>query len=250
MKNNNLFSIIMPCFNAEKFIGQSIESVIKQTYTNWELIIINDYSNDSSFEIINSFNDKRIRLINNLTNEGVSFSRNQGIKIAKGNFISFLDSDDIWHEDMLMTQLSYLNSGFDVCCSNYFIIDEKGKKIKEIKDIEIIDSKSILKSNLIPNSSASYSSYKLGKFYQKNIGHEDYLMWLLMFKNKTELKVIRVQKPLMLYRSHSKNLSHSKLKSAKWTWYIYYNELGFSLIRSLYYFSFYFIKGIKKHITF
>jgi glycosyltransferase involved in cell wall biosynthesis len=239
----------MPCFNAEKFIRQSIESVINQTYSNWELIIINDCSNDTSLKIINSYNDKRIKIINNLTNEGVSFSRNQGIKIAKGNFISFLDSDDIWHDDMLMTQLIYLNSGFDVCCSNYFIIDEKGKKIKEIKDIEIIDSKSILKSNLIPNSSASYNAFTLGKFYQKNIGHEDYLMWLLMFKKSSKLKVIRVQKPLMLYRSHSKNLSHSKLKSAMWTLNIYYNELDFSLIHSLYYFSFYFTKGIKKHIT-
>lgn len=232
MKTNKLFSIIMPCYNAEKYLKQSIYSVLKQTYENWELIIINDCSTDRSFKISNSFKDHRISLINNLKNEGVAFSRNEGIKKAKGNFIAFIDSDDLWNEDKLLTQLNYLNKGYDICCSNYIKIDEFGNFIKEIKDIEIVDFKSILKSNVIPNSSAVYNVDRLGKFYQKKIGHEDYLMWLNIFKSNPSLIGYRIQENLMSYRIHSENISASKFRSATWTWNIYYYELRLGLLKS------------------
>ena len=247
MKKNKLFSIIMPCYNAEKYLKQSIDSVLKQTYENWELIIINDCSTDTSFKIINSFNDHRISLINNLKNEGVSFSRNEGIKKAKGNFIAFIDSDDLWKEDKLLTQLNYLNKGYDICCSNYIQIDEYGNFIKEIKDLEIIDFKSILKSNVIPNSSAVYNVDRLGKFYQKKIGHEDYLMWLNMFKSNPSIIGYRVQESIMFYRCHSENISYSKFKASRWTWNIYYNELNYSFLNSINYFTSYIYESVKKH---
>lgn len=232
MKTNKLFSIIMPCYNAEKYLKQSIDSVLQQTYENWELIIINDCSTDKSLKIINSFKDDRISLINNLKNEGVSFSRNEGIKNAKGNFIAFIDSDDLWNKHKLMTQLNYLNKGYDICCSNYIQIDEFGNFIKEIKDLEIIDFKSILKSNLIPNSSAVYNVEKLGKFYQKKIGHEDYLMWLNILKSDSGIIAYRVQENLMSYRCHSENISYSKFTAAIWTWNIFYTELELGFLQS------------------
>lgn len=237
----------MPCYNSEKYLEQSIYSVLKQTYENWELIIINDCSTDKSLSIINSFYDHRISLINNFKNEGVAFSRNEGIKKAKGNFIAFLDSDDLWNKDKLMIQLNYLDKGFEICCSNYIKINNLGIFIKEIKDIETIDFNSILKSNVIPNSSAVYNVDKLGKFYQKKIGHEDYLMWLNMFESNSNISGYRVQESLMFYRSHSKNISHSKLKASIWTWNIYYNELNFSFLKSINYFTSYVYHSVKKY---
>jgi glycosyltransferase involved in cell wall biosynthesis len=247
MNKNKLFSIIMPCYNAEKYLKQSIDSILKQTYGNWELIIINDSSTDSSLKIINSFKDHRISLIDNLKNEGVAFSRNKGIKMAKGDFIAFIDSDDLWNEKKLFTQLNYLNRGYDICCSNYIKIDELGNFIKEIKDLEIIDFKSMLKSNLIPNSSAVYNVDRLGKFYQKKIGHEDYLMWLNIFKLDSSIIAYRVQENLMSYRSHSENISYSKFTAAIWTWNIYYNELELGFLQSSKSFINYIYKNFIKY---
>ena len=247
MKTNNLFSIIMPCYNAEKYLKKSIESVLNQTHKNWELIIINDCSSDSSLKIINYFKDHRISLINNLKNEGVAFSRNKGVKIAKGNFIAFIDSDDLWNKKKLLIQLNFLNKGYYICCSNYIKIDEFDNFIKEIKDIKIIDFKSILKSNVIPNSSAVYNVDKLGKFYQKKIGLEDYLMWLNIFKSNVGLIAYRVQENMMSYRSHSENISYSKFTSAIWTWNIFYTELNLGFFQSSKSFLHYTYKNLIKY---
>jgi glycosyltransferase involved in cell wall biosynthesis len=244
---NKLFSIIMPCYNAEKYLKQTIDSILKQTYENWELIIINDCSTDTSLKIINSFNDHRISIINNLKNEGVAFSRNEGTKKAKGSFIAFIDSDDLWNEDKLLIQLNYLNKDYDICCSNYIKIDKFGKFIKEIKDDEIIDFKSISKSNVIPFSSAVYNVDRLGKLYQKQIGHQDYLMWLNIFKSDSNIIAYRVQENLMSYRYHSENMSNSKFKAAIWTWNIYYNELELGFLQSSKNFISYMLKNFVKY---
>ena len=237
----------MPVYNADKYLKQSIYSVLNQTCEAWELIIINDCSTDKSLEIINSFEDHRISLINNSKNEGVAYSRNEGTKKAKGTFIAFIDADDLWNEEKLLTQLNYLNGGYEICCSNYTKIDKYDNVIKEMKDVEKLDFATMLKSNVIPNSSAVYNVNKLGKFYQKKIGHEDYHMWLTMFKSNPSIRGYRVQESLMSYRSHSENISHSKFKAASWTWNIYYNELNYSLVSSIYYFISYTYQSVKKH---
>lgn len=244
--SKELFSIILPCYNAKKYIEESVNSVIRQTYQNWELIIVDDCSTDSTLEVINSFTDSRISILRNLTNQGVAMSRNKGIKKAKGNFISFLDADDIWLEHKLMMQLSYLQRGYLVCCSNYVIIDENGIFIKEVLGHKEFGFISMLASNLIANSSAIYNVDILGKQYQLNIGHEDYLMWLTLFKQNKNLVAFRVQESLMLYRVHSKSLSHSKIAAAFWTWRIFYRELNLGFPRSCFSFILYALKGVSK----
>ena len=247
MKNNNLFSIIMPCYNAEKYLKQSINSVINQTYENWELIIINDKSNDSSPEIIKSFKDKRILTISNDINLGVALTRNKGIEKSKGNFIAFIDSDDLWHENKLYLQLNYLINGHDICCTNYKQMDENGNFIKLIEDKQFVSLSDMLKSNIIPNSSATYNVDKLGKFYQKKVGHEDYLMWLNIFKSNPSLIGYRIQENLMSYRIHSENISASKFRSATWTWNIYYYELRLGFFKSTKSFINYLFKNFIKY---
>ena len=120
MSKYPLISIITPLFNTEKYISKTIKSVINQTYQNWELIIIDDKSADRGKDIVRNFlDDKRIKLISSVKNKGPAKTRNLGLSIAKGRFVSFLDSDDIWFEKKLELQIKYLsnNSEISVCYS-------------------------------------------------------------------------------------------------------------------------------------
>lgn len=243
-----IISIILPCYNSERYIRTTIKSIIEQTFKSWELIIIDDNSSDSTLKIIKSIRDERIIVLRNKNNYGVAKSRNQGIKIAKGDYISFIDSDDIWYKHKLATQFKVLNKGILICCSNYDIIDENDQYLKTIKNKKVISKADMLRSNIIPNSTSIYNSIVLGKQFQKKIGHEDYLMWLKIFNQNKEIVAYRVQESLVSYRIHPKNISRSKLLSAQWTWNIFYKEMNFGLTKSIFYFINYSILSIKKYV--
>ena len=108
LTDHGLVSIIMPNYNSAKYIKDAIDSVVAQTYTNWELIIVDDCSLDNSFEIINQYKDARIKLIKNESNSGAAISRNNAIKMAQGRWIAFLDSDDLWNKDKLLKHLQFM----------------------------------------------------------------------------------------------------------------------------------------------
>ena len=131
---NQLVSIIIPCYNAEKFIAETIQSVINQTYKNWELIIVNDGSTDSSLQKIEEFVNQEAKIkVFNKNNTGVSDSRNYGLKIAKGDFIAFLDADDVWHFDYLNKQLNLLElSSFELSYTACKLVDEKGRDLNKV----------------------------------------------------------------------------------------------------------------------
>ncbi len=138
-------SIIMPVYNGEKFLREALNSVLEQTYTDWELLIINDNSNDSSDEIINKFMDQcdKIIYIKNVDNLGVATSRNIGIDKATGEFVAFIDCDDIWYVNKLEQQIEFVNMTYcDMTCTSYDLIDEKSNQIKQF----LIDEKKIKRS--------------------------------------------------------------------------------------------------------
>ncbi|WP_231135758.1 glycosyltransferase family 2 protein [Proteus terrae] len=241
--NNEIFSIIMPAYNAEKTIFYSIESILNQTYSNFKIYIINDNSCDKTENIILSFSDERIIYIKNKKNMGVSLSRNIGIKLSKGKFIAFLDSDDLWVPNKLEEQYKKLINGWDVVCSNYTTFDETNQ-IKHRVSPEIINYSDMLLSNFIGNLTGVYNKDNIGKVYQKNKGHEDYIMWLDILKKSK--KAYCIQKPLAKYRISEKSLSGNKLKAMQWQWSIYRNELNLSFIKSSYYFINYIYNALKK----
>ena len=151
-----LCSIIMPAYNSEKYISEAIESVLKQTYTNWELLIVNDCSTDNTEEIIKSYQQRKtkIKLINQKENQGAANARNTGIQNAKGKYIAFLDADDIWREEKLQKQIQILqNSNADITYTAYLMIDETGKTIKKRSVKETLKLKDLLKENSIIFSS-------------------------------------------------------------------------------------------------
>ena len=123
MKDNGLVSVIMPSYNTAKYIGESIESVINQTYPNWELIIVDDCSTDDTEGVVQGYlSDSRIRFLKNEKNSGAAISRNYALREAKGKWVAFLDSDDVWLPEKLETQIAFmLENGYKFTCTDYRI---------------------------------------------------------------------------------------------------------------------------------
>lgn len=238
-------SIIMPVYQAGRTIEKAVSSVIAQSYEHWELIVIDDFCPDNSCKQIESLiaNDSRIIQIKNIYNEGVAASRNKGIEQAKGEVIAFLDSDDYWHENKLSLQLDRINEGYDVVCSNYFRVSSD-KILFKVRSSEIFDYSDMLKSNKIGNLTGVYRCDHIGKIYQKNIGHEDYLMWLEIVRATHE--VYCVQQNLAYYQVTNNSLSANKLQAMIWQWKIYRRELRFSKMKSIWLFMYYIYLSFKK----
>ncbi len=246
---DGLVSIITPMYNSEKYISATIDSVLKQTYKNWEMIIINDGSNDNSKEIVSSYVnlDGRIKVIDIKKNRGVSYARNKGISNSQGSFIAFIDSDDIWNSNKLEKQIEFMitnNAAWSFTA--YELIDEENNPLKKIIEVpEFIDYNGLLKGNIIGCSTVMIDKRKIDKIEMPLNKHEDYITWLSILKRG--YRGYGLNDVLTNYRKLDNSISSNKLKSAKWTWEIYREVEKLNLFKSLYYFSHYMIKGIMKH---
>lgn len=181
-----MISIIMPVYNAEKYIKDAVQSVINQTYKKWELIIIDDCSNDKSLEIIKNFKkkDKRIKIIKLKQNRGASIARNKGIEISIGNYIAFLDSDDIWNKNKLKLQLNFMKKNNISFCYTHYNIFKSNIKIHSPKKIYY---KLMLISCFIGCSTVMINQKSIGKTFFENFKiRNDYVLWLKILK-KTKL---------------------------------------------------------------
>ena len=248
---NELVSIIMPCHNGAKYIKEAINSVISQTYQNWELLVVDDNSVDDSSNIIESFvkMDSRIQLYKNLNCTGLPASpRNLGIQNAHGRYIAFLDCDDKWFPTKLEQQVVLFDDKkCAIVFSYYKKMDENGVVSKSIvKSPSIVSYNKLLNGDCIGNLTGVYDTEKVGKILQKEIHAEDYLMWLeILKKGFLALNTNTVE---AIYRVSANSISGNKLKSAIWNWNIYKNELHLHLITAMYHFLLYIIKGVFKFL--
>ena len=182
---NELVSIIMPLYNCEKYVKDAISSVISQTFTNWELIIVDDYSSDNSINIVNSIKDKRIKLLQNKKNIGAALSRNKALKTANGRWIAFLDSDDVWDETKLEKQIKFMiENNYSFSYTNYI----KHYNISSVPD-KIISGPKIINKVKLNNYcymgclTIMYDSTKIGLVQIKKLSkNNDYAMWLQIIK--------------------------------------------------------------------
>lgn len=209
---NPRVSVIMPVYNSEKYICQAIQSVLDQSFSNFELIIINDRSTDRSLEIIKSFVDRRIVLINNDKKGTIVESRNQGVRLSRGEFIAFLDSDDITHPDRLKAEVVFLEKNPDagIVGASVRIIDKDGKETG-VKWRENISSEKI-PIRLLFGNCFSQSSVMLRKKAIPDEGYrpgfaEDYDLWVRMLRT---WKGFHLPKLLLKYRIHVENTSTRK----------------------------------------
>lgn len=247
MSDKALVSIIMPMYNCEKFIIETIESVISQTYAHWELIVVDDKSTDNSLTIVENFvhKDSRIKLIGLEKNTGPTNARNRAIKEAEGRYIAFLDSDDIWLSNKLQYQLAFLNdNNLVLTYSAYETIDAKSKYINTRHCLPLITYKDMLKTNHIGNLTGIYDVAYFGKVYLENTGHEDYILWLKLLKKIPYTKGIT--EVLAQYRIVGDSISGNKFKVLKWQWYIYRKVEKLTIFQSSYYFIFYIFNALKK----
>lgn len=234
-----MVSIITPMFNSEAFISDTIDSVLQQTYTNWELILIDDNSTDKTKEIAQLYIKKyaNISLINNNKNYGAAISRNKGIEAAKGDFIAFLDADDLWKPEKLEKQITFIKAnGCDVCFSSYSLINEAGEYLnKQVKALPVLTYKKLLKSNYIGNLTGVYSVKALGKIKSPNLRkRQDWLLWLTALK-KSGKPAQGINESLAFYRVREHAMSSNKLGLLKYNYWVYKKGLEFSTIKSGYF---------------
>lgn len=241
-------SIIMPAYNCYKTIGLSIDSVIKQSHQNWELLITDDFSTDSTKDIITNYQkkDSRIKLLKNIYDKGVSGARNTSIYHANGTYIAFLDTDDTWTPNKLKEQLEAMkDSGLFASHSAYERINETGLPLSTIYVKKVVSFDDMLKKNCIANLTGIYNSDVLGKFFQKTIGHEDYEMWLRVL---TKTDSIGIETSLAKYMVSQASVSSHKLIAAKWHFDILAKEMKLPLYKAAFYFCFYFYNSIMKRL--
>lgn len=242
----NLISVITPSYNSEKFIALTIESVLSQTYKNWEMIIVDDKSKDKSNNIIEKYIriDSRVKLIKLDKNAGVANARNIAIKEAKGNYITFLDSDDLWLPNKLEKQLAFmLDNNYSFTYLGYEKIDQNGKIIGRIDVPQKISYFDLLKTCYPGCLTVMINSIVLNEIsIPNNTKREDYAFWLKIIK-KTHF-AFGLNQVLAQYRIHPEQNSRIKLHMAKETWHLYRNIEQLSFIKSIYYFSNYAIRGV------
>lgn len=238
----------MPAYNAGLHITESIKSVQAQSYTNWELLVTDDCSTDDTPRILQSFaqEDNRIIPLKNSKNSGPAVSRNKSIQHSSGRFIAFLDSDDRWAPNKLEEQITFmLKNDYPFTYTDYWITDSEGNKQKKRGIPERVDYNHLLKTNYIGCLTAIYDTQVLGKQLMPLIRkRQDFGLWLNLLK-KTKY-AYGLNKPLAYYRVHESSLSSNKLDAAKHTWKLYREVEELNLIRSIYYFINYSIRGVLR----
>ena len=227
-------SVIMPAYNAEKTIHDSITSVLAQTYQNWELIIIDDASGDKTAEIANAFavGDTRIRIFANKINQGVAAARNMGILQSNSSYIAFLDSDDMWHEDKLMKQLQFMQStNATITYTATAYIYEETHSNYTLRAEKKLSYKGLLRRNIMSCSSVMVRRSAMIPFPQGRM-HEDYAVWLQIVKKCGCAN--GVDEPLLVYRVGNATKSAKRIASAIMI-FNSYRYVGYSLAVSMFF---------------
>lgn len=235
--NEVLVSIITPAFNSAQYISDAINSVQNQTLKNWEMLVVDDASTDNTANIVHSYsrNDVRIKYIGLETNQGPSVARQKGTIQAKGRYIAFLDSDDVWYESKLERQIKFMqdhNCAFS--CTAYEQVDEVGRPLgKVITPPQKADYNRVLLDCPVGNSTVVYDTKILGKCFGPDIkNREDYGLWLKILKKENFVWGIR--DILSKYRVRKKSQSRNKFKLVIYQWILYRDFEHLSVFRSLF----------------
>lgn len=248
----NLISIVTPVYNAERFISETIQGVQAQEYSNWELLLVNDKSTDNSQKIIEQFasEDSRIKVINLSENSGAAVARNTGIAAAQGQYLAFVDSDDVWDKDKLIRQISFMQKG-DIAFSytDFRLVDETGNVIKEKANVPIsLDYTGLLKNTAIACSTVMIDRNIIGDFRMPLVRKgQDTATWLQIMR-ETGISAFGITQPLNSYRQVAGSISSDRIGALKRTWNTYYNLEKLPLAKASYYFASYVMNAILRRL--
>lgn len=207
---DGLVSVIMPSWNTGRFIAQSIESVINQTYENWELIIVDDCSTDNTEEVVKGFNDSRIKYFKNEKNSGAALTRNRALRQAQGEWIAFLDSDDLWAPEKLERMLSFMTeNNYAFAYHEYVKIDEESKPLNiYVSGPKVVTERKMYNYGYPGCLTFMYSAKELGLIQIKDIKKNNDYAILLQLCKKADCYLL--EENLAQYRIRKKSISHDK----------------------------------------
>ncbi|MBX3727236.1 MAG: glycosyltransferase family 2 protein [Xanthomonadales bacterium] len=234
--SGRLVSVVMPMYNAERFLRRPVESVLAQSHGDLELVVVDDGSRDGSVALVEDYarRDPRVRLIRSLRNGGVAAARNQALDAASGRYVAFLDSDDWWEPDKLAIQLAVLQAGpAALTYSAYQRVAEDGSPLGVVRPPDELDHARLLRSNHIGNCTALYDRQRIGSEPRfQRIGHEDYVFWLALLRGGARAVRAGDGRPLAWYLVRDGSQSANKLRAAGWQWRIYRDIEAMGVIRS------------------
>ena len=250
MFDNDIVSVIIPVYNAEKFIGATIESVLAQKYPFIEIVMVDDCSRDLSQQVISQYMNKHQNIIYHRqeNNCGAAVARNTALQIAKGRYVAFLDSDDLWYHEKVNEQLAFMaETKAAICFTAIEMINEEGRLLKGKRKVrECIDYKFLLQNTMIATSSVIVDRKMVGNFQMPLIrSGQDYATWLQLMRNGT--KAYGIDRALVKYRVGHHSLSSNKLKSIQQVWSIQVNQEGIDTIAASSHTIKFVINALKKY---
>lgn len=248
---NNLVSIITPAYGTEYFISATIESVIAQTYLHWELLIVDDCSPDKLSDIVKDYaaKDSRVKYLKMSKNGGPANARNLALDTAKGRYIAFLDSDDLWHPEKLSKQLAFMEKNdFAFTYTAYQRIKVSGEKYPFINSIPgKISYHGLLKNTVIATLTVILDKSKIQNINMTHgWGYDDYVLWLEILK--TGKDAYGLNENLAYYRVMDRSVSSNKPRALKWVWHIYRKQQKINPLMSLFYIVNFSVNALMKRI--
>ncbi|MBE5893069.1 MAG: glycosyltransferase family 2 protein [Lachnospiraceae bacterium] len=249
-----LVSIIVPVYNAEKYICETVECVRKQTYENWELLLVEDCSKDSTVAVLQEYlekvKDARVRLIRQEKNNGAARSRNRGLKEACGRYIAYLDADDLWVPEKLEKELAFMEGKQAAFAfTGYEFADENGKGLgKVVRVPETLTYKEALKNTTIFTTTVMFDTEKIDKNFLEMpiIKSEDTALWWKVLRSGYVAHGL--DENLVKYRRAGKSLSSNKLEALRRIWNLYRKAEGMSIPSSAYHFCFWAVNAVLRRV--
>ncbi|HET8898233.1 MAG TPA: glycosyltransferase family A protein [Rhodanobacteraceae bacterium] len=232
--SGDLVSVVMPVYDAARWLPQALDSVLAQSHANFEVVAVDDGSRDASADILARYAaaDARVRVLRQ-ANAGVAAARNAAIRAARGDYVAFLDADDRWHPDKLTRQLATLRKhAAQICYAAYWRVDEEDAVLGQVLPPPALDAQAMLCSNFIGNLTGLYAR-SLGDIPIRRMGHEDYAFWLEQVRRAGGAVRAESDVPLAWYRVRRQSLSGNKLKAVAWQWAILRDVAGLSWRQAL-----------------
>ena len=247
MTDTPLISVIMPAWNAARYLAEAVASVRAQTFADWELLIVDDASTDDTAALCRRLaaGDARIRVVRNETNLGAAAARNRALALARGTWIAFLDSDDRWQPEKLARQLALAEkTGAALVYTAYAMFTDDGRRM--VYDVPArVDYAGLLRENVIGCSTVLLRRDALGdRRFTTEFYHEDYVLWLELLRSGC--RAVGCVEPLTDWRMTAASRSYDKRRAAKNRWRIYREAEGLGLGRSLRAFAVYAVRGVRK----
>jgi len=253
-KENELVSIIVPVYNVEKYIVETIDCVRRQTYQEWELLLVEDVSTDKTRQVIQDYMDKaldnRIHLVCQSVNKGAAHARNLGLSQARGRYIAYLDADDLWEPQKLEHELAFMQEkDAAFAFTGYEFADESGKGLGKIVRVpETLNYRGALKNTTIFTTTVMFDTAKIDKelLEMPIIKSEDTALWWKVLKQG--YVAYGLDENLVKYRRVGKSLSSNKLEAVRRIWNLYRRAEGMSILSSAYHFCFWAVRAVGRRV--